>query len=323
MPDATRATRERSSRVEVGAAVAAPRDMSRPRQVLREQFYMITRSCTQRQFLLRPDDETNNAFIYCLGEAAKRFGIVVVNTVAESNHHHTIIFDFYGRFPAFMEHFHKMVARCMNARWGRWENFWASGEACVTRLLDRDAVMSKLAYVAANPVKDLLVDRAWEWPGANGYRHLLQNKPMRARRPRHFFRHDGVMPEEVTIELTIPSVLGARDEVIAELRQRVEEIERQTREMRLQSGRRIVGRRRVTEQSWRDSPTSTAPRRRLRPRFAGSSATRVAALLAYKEFLAIYDDARRSWKAGLRACFPAGTYWLARFTPVPVVPLPN
>jgi len=26
-----------------------------PRQVLPNQFYMITRRCTQRQFLLRPD----------------------------------------------------------------------------------------------------------------------------------------------------------------------------------------------------------------------------------------------------------------------------
>jgi hypothetical protein len=31
---------------------------------------MITRRCTQRQFLLRPDRAINNAFIYCLAEAA-------------------------------------------------------------------------------------------------------------------------------------------------------------------------------------------------------------------------------------------------------------
>jgi len=89
--------------------------MSRARQILANQFYMITRRCTQQQFLLRPDDETNNAFIYCLGEAAHRFGIVVVLPTAESNHHHTIVFDPFGNIPAFVEHFHKMLARCMNA----------------------------------------------------------------------------------------------------------------------------------------------------------------------------------------------------------------
>jgi hypothetical protein len=79
---------------------------------------------------------------------------------------------------------------------------------------------------------------------------------------------------------------------------------------------------RVLAQSWRDSPTSREPRRNLRPRFAGRTETRVPALLAYKEFLAAYRDARRALLAGQRPLFPRGTYWLARFAAVPVVPLP-
>jgi hypothetical protein len=35
---------------------------------------------------------------------------------------------------------------------GRWENLWAAQEPCVTRLLDRDAVIDKLIYAAVNPV---------------------------------------------------------------------------------------------------------------------------------------------------------------------------
>jgi hypothetical protein len=31
---------------------------------------MITRRCSERRFFLRPDDDTNDAFIYCLGLAA-------------------------------------------------------------------------------------------------------------------------------------------------------------------------------------------------------------------------------------------------------------
>src|SRR5258705_418224 len=145
--------------------------MSRPRQVFPGQFYLLTRRCAQRQFLLRPDSETNNAFIYCLVEAAQRFEIDVLLTVAESNHHHTVIYDRHGRCPQFVEHFHKMLARCQNARWGRWENLWAAEEPCITRLLDRAAVIDKLVYAASNPVKDLLVERATQWPGTNGYRH--------------------------------------------------------------------------------------------------------------------------------------------------------
>lgn len=295
--------------------------MSRARQILPNQFYLVTRRCTQRQFLLRPDADTNNAFIYCLVEAALRFEIDVLMTVAESNHHHTVIFDRHGRHPAFLEHFHKMFARCQNARFGRWENLWAAEEPCVTRLLDRSAVIDKLVYTASNPVKDHLVDRAVQWPGTNGYRHLIFNRPLRARRPRFFFDANGSMPEEVMLSLSIPEVLGSADGVIGELRDRVTEVEIVMRQHRATTGRRVVGRRQILAQDWNTSPASTEPRRTLRPRFAGATKARVAALIAFREFLAAYRDARRRWLSGRPALFPLGTYWLARFAPVSVAPL--
>ncbi len=80
-----------------------------PRPVLPRQFYLITRRCTQRQLLLRPDRETNNAFTYCLIVAALRYGIDVLLPCAMSNHHHTVIYDRDGRYPEFVEHFHKLL----------------------------------------------------------------------------------------------------------------------------------------------------------------------------------------------------------------------
>ena len=64
-----------------------------PRPVLPRQFYLITRRCTQRQFLLRPDAATNNAFLYCLIDAAVRGEIDVVLPCAMSNHYHAVIYD--------------------------------------------------------------------------------------------------------------------------------------------------------------------------------------------------------------------------------------
>ena len=49
-----------------------------PRQVPPRQFYLITRRCSQQQFLLRPDPATNNAFLYCLIDAALRYEIDVL-----------------------------------------------------------------------------------------------------------------------------------------------------------------------------------------------------------------------------------------------------
>jgi putative transposase len=47
------------------------------------QFLFITRRCTQRQFLLRPDAETNNAFTYALAEAPQRHDIERGGTAPE------------------------------------------------------------------------------------------------------------------------------------------------------------------------------------------------------------------------------------------------
>ena len=296
--------------------------MPKPRQVLPGQFYLITRRCAHRQFLLRPDEATNNAFIYCLAEAAQRYGIEVLMTVAESNHHHTPIFDRYGRFPEFIEHFHKMLARSQNAFRGRWENFWVAQEPCVTRLLDRETVIEKIIYTAANPVKDRLVDRAHHWPGVNGYANLMTGRPLRAHRPRHFFRAEGPMPDTVELQLTIPPELGPADEVIAKVRAGVEAIERHVAEECKRTGARVIGRRNILAQSWKDTPTSSEPRRNLRPRFAGRLVERVKALLEYRTFLAAYREARQRWLARGATVFPRGTYWLARFAAVPIAALP-
>lgn len=290
-----------------------------PRQVLPGQFYMITRRCTQRQLLLRPDRETNNAFTYCLIDAARRCEVEVLLTCAMSNHHHTVIYDRSGRYPEFVEHFHKMFARSQNALRGRWENFWSSEQVCVVKLIDRAAVMDKLVYTAANPVQDHLVDRVHHWPGVNSLGALLAGRSLRATRPLHFFRPDGPMPEVVELRLTLPPELGPEAELLAELRERVRAVELEHEAERRRTGHRVLGRRGVLAQSWRDQPRSWAPRRGLRPQVATRSQwARVEALLRNRAFLEDYACARECWRAGAPVVFPPGTYWLRRFAYVPV-----
>jgi putative transposase len=301
-----------------GSPFAVHGRMTRPRQVLPGQFIMVTRNCTQGQFLLRPDEATRNACAYCLAEAAKRFGLEVITTIFESNHHHTVLYDRYGRHPEFTEHLHKMLGRCLNVHRRRRENFWVAEEVCVTVLLDRETVMDKLVYVATNPVKDFLVERVNHWPGVNGHVNLVNRRPLRALRPHFFFRPDGPMPEEATLEFVIPPELGDPDEVIRELRERVARVEREVFEERKRTGRSILGRRQVLKQSWEGSSSSIKPLRALRPRFAGRKETRIPALQAFREFLVCYRESRLSWLAGKRTTFPIGTYWLARMGPVTV-----
>jgi len=279
---------------------------------------MITRNCTQRQFLLRPDDATTNAFLYCLACAARKFGIIVLYTLAEANHHHTVVFDPYGLVSPFVENFHKLVARSQNALLGRSENLWAAEEPCITRLLDRAAVIKELIYAASNPVKDGLVERAHQWPGVNAFSAFMFGRAIKVSRPRHFFRNPGPMPKEVTLEFVIPRELGPAEDVIREVREGIEAVENRMRLERQRTGARVLGRKRAMELSWKDSPKSVKPRSTLRPRFAGAIDVRVEALQSYRAFLSAYKHARMLWLRGLDAIFPKGTYWLSRFAFVPI-----
>jgi len=281
------------------------------------QFYLLTRRCTQRQFLLRPDPATNNAFLYCLIHAALRCEIDVLLPCAMSNHYHAVIYDRAGRYPELIEHFHKLLARSQNALRGRWENFWSSEQTCVVRLVDREAVLDKLAYTAANPVLNHLVERVHHWPGVNGLTALLHGRRLRATRPSHFFRPDGPMPDELEMTLTLPPELGPAELVRTELRERVARIEADRAEERRRTGDRVLGRRAVLAQSWRDQPGSHEPRRNVRPQVASRSRwARVEALLRNRAFTRDYAVARARWQDGLAAVFPPGTYWLQRFAPV-------
>ncbi len=280
---------------------------------------MVTRRCTQRQFLLRPDPETNNAVIYCLAVAAQKYGVDVMDFVQMSNHLHDAIYDREGNAPAFYEHFHKLLAKCMNALRGRWENFFSSEQVCVVRLETREDLIEKLVYIATNPVKDGLVERVRDWPGASGYQALIRGRTLRARRPKHFFDPNGTMPEEVTLHLKIPKELGDHDEIVREVRARVQAVEDEQVRQRARTGRRVVGRYTILRQSWRESPTSREPRRNLRPTFAARSLwARLEAIQRKREFTAAYRTARVAMLAGIATTFPFGTYWLRRFAGVAI-----
>lgn len=287
-------------------------------------FLTLARRCTQQQFLMRPDDETNNAFIYCLAEAAQRTEVDIVLSQMISNHHHTMVYDRHGRQVEFREHFHKMFAKTQNALRGRWENLWSSEEPCTVEVITAEDVLKQLVYIATNPVKHGLVEKVHHWPGPNFVRALFSGTSMKATRPRHFFSDDGTMPAEVELVLKLPDHFEGKEEFLAELELRIAAVEQASALERQQTGRRVVGRRRILRQSWRDSPSNTPPRRNLRPRIAcRDPERRVATMLRNKAWQAEYAEARRTMLAGIPVEFPFGTYALRRFANVPVKPPPD
>ena len=93
--------------------------MSVPRLVAPGATYLITRRCTQRSFLLRPDSVAREIFLYCLAYAAHKTAVEVHGFVQMSNHWHGIV-----RCPAdglsrFMKWINQRYGIRFDRRWGR------------------------------------------------------------------------------------------------------------------------------------------------------------------------------------------------------------
>lgn len=287
--------------------------MTAPRQIIAGRTYLVTRRCTQRQFLLRPDAQTNAVFAYCLGEAALRHNVQLVAWVAMSNHYHAVVYDPDGALPRFLEHFHKMTARAMNARWGRSENLWSTEQTCVTYLPTFEDVLAKVVYVLSNPVKDELVEAAARWPGCSSIRYLDGATTVH-RRPANFFSEDGVMPLEVPLRTSLPPIVCENVSAIAgwasRVRQLLNERERRARRRRLATRGRLPTLQSLTALRPFSAPASAKRPSAIRPALACMDASRRAIELAsLREFRRAHDAARQRFVAGDRSVtFPPGTY---------------
>jgi hypothetical protein len=281
----------------------------------RTQF--ISRRCTQRQLLLRPDDEVDQIYLYCLGEAAERYKVTLNAFIAMSNHQHIMLRDNRGNFPEFLCHLNKMIAKAMNARLGRWEKFWAAEQASAVYLVEPADRFAKLIYLLANPVASHLVDRVTDWPGVSSLALNLSGRSMTVPRPREFFSQKGVMPEEVTIRVERPDGFGdlSESEWSTTLLAALQKEEARARTERLEKGHRVLGRKAVLRALPTDTPETVAPRRRLRPHLAClNKVRREIELSALKTFRFEREEALTRTLAGeIGVLFPLGTYRIRGF----------
>ena len=287
--------------------------MTAPRQVLPGASYLVTRRCSQRQFLLRPGKLLDQTFLFLLALASRRFGVRIHAFCVLSNHYHLVLTDPLARLPAFCQFLDSLLARALNSLHGRWESFWAPDSYSAVALATPLDLLDKAAYTLANPVAAGLVRRAREWPG-------LWSGPDRvgtaivAPRPRHFFDPKGHLPESVTLELTAPPGFASTEEFREALRGALSEREAAARE-----GRTFLGASRVLAQLPTARPRPHEPRRGLSPRVAARDKwKRIEVLGRLAAFLSDYRDAWEARRQGKRsAVFPAGTYLLRVLHGVP------
>jgi putative transposase len=203
----------------------------------------------------------------------------------------------------------KLVAKCVNASLGRWENLWSSEKPSTVKLENADDVMKRVVYAACNPVAAGLVAKPQQWPGLIAY---LPGQKLTSKRPEVYFSEDGKMEESVELTLTIPPQYShlSEKEYIAQLTEAIAHREESIHAEMKQTGRGFMGRQAVMRQRHTDSPSSREPRRNLNPQVACRSKWhRIEALQRLKSFQSDYKEALKRWRDGEHnVVFPAGTY---------------
>jgi putative transposase len=289
--------------------------MTVPRQVVPGATYLVTRRCSQRQYLLRPSALTNDVFLYLLAVASTRFEIVVHAYCVMSNHFHLVVTDPKARLPAFHQFLDALVARALNAALGRWESFWAPSSYSAVALASPGDVLDKSAYVLANPVGAGLVRSARLWPGLWSAPEQIGGEAVQVHRPEHFFDPKGGLPEVASLQLTVPAGFESADAFRGQLCAALADRESQA----ARDGGDFVGVEEVLRRESSSRPSSVEPRRNLRPRVAARDPwKRVEALGRVVEFVRAYREAwARRREGDTDAVFPLGTYLLRVLHGVP------
>ncbi len=291
--------------------------MSRPRPIIPGRTYLITRRCTQRQFLLRPSPRIVELFEYCLAVAAERYGVMIHAYCCMSNHWHAVCTDERGELPNFMQWLNATVARAVNVHLDRRENLFAGADTYSrVELATREDMLAKIVYVITNPVTAGLVSSWAKWPGAKSGPRAHEGAAKVIERPKLFFREDGPLPEAVTLRVSKPRCWRDVEDVEFGdlLRERVGDREAKKRAEMKEQGKDFVGVREVKRTPRTQTPASPRePLGKINPRVAaGDKWVRIERLQANERFLRLYHDAWCEYVAGAHdAVFPSGT-WLLR-----------
>jgi REP element-mobilizing transposase RayT len=286
--------------------------MTAPRRILPGALTMVSRRCIFQMFLLKPSKLVNELLQYLLAVAAERYGIVLHAFCVLSNHLHIVLSDPKGNLPEFEQFLDSLIAKSLNALYGRWETFWAPGSYSAVTLVGPEDVLAKTAYVLANPVSAGLVRRGKEWPGLWSAPERIGAGPIEVKRPEFFFREGGSMPATAQLKLVCPPGFDSVETFRARLVAELTELEDRAARQHEAEGRAFLGARRVLAQSHNARPRPVARHRGLNPRIACRDKwKRIEAIGRLKQFLTEYRIAWQAFASGLRdVTFPAGTYWM-------------
>ncbi|MBW2523245.1 MAG: transposase [Deltaproteobacteria bacterium] len=292
--------------------------MTLPRRILPGQTYLITRRTLRRHFLLRPDRQLNQLFLYLVALFAERFHMEVAAIQVLSDHYHMVVTDPLGHLPHFLQQLHRMLALSVKAL-RRWDGpLWEPCSVSAVALLTPEAEAQEMAYTSLNVVRAGLVAAPAQWPGVTTSLDDVGGRAITAERPDQLLDPEsGLWPAKVTLRLTMPPKLAAlggkraRAMIRRELERQREEV---SRERRAKGLKKVLGAKRCLQISPYDRASSWEPKRSTNPVLAvgkGLGELLSKAVRELRDFYRCYYEALASWCEGNRkVVFPAGTWWL-------------
>lgn len=315
----------------VGTLFALIHAMTRRRIIEPGTTWALSRRATRRYFLLNPDQAgaLEQCYWYCLGLAARRFGVLVHAGCLMSTHSHEVVTDVRGVLPRFLQEFHRLLALTTKALRGWPGEVFDKRSTGQHALLTSEATIEALAYLIANPVEAGAVRYAKDWPGAHTLSRDIGTRVVKVKRPAHYFDPNNAdWPEVVELRLEMPAVLELDHGIeLAQQRiaERVKEREHRAWQESKRTGIPFAGARRVLRQAHTKRARSSETFGSLNPQFAtaGHKGAAAEVVRRLRAFNAQYDKALAAWTAGKRTVrFPAGTWWMhvchgARCGPAP------
>jgi len=256
----------------------------------------------------------NELYLYLLAVISERHGVLVHGATLMSTHEHIVVTDVRGCLPRFLAELHRMVALCVKVL-RKWEGeVWDSAKTSAVELRTDEAVIEKLAYIAANPVAAGLVHRARDWPGLTTLPKDLGRTSWTVPRPAFYLdQANPNWPKTSTLKLSPPPQAHAsQEQVRAMVETELGRIETEAQAKAQAKGFTVPNVRYLQRLSPFKRAKSWEPLRALNPTFAvgrGQRKAFITAVQVLRDFRAFYREALEAWRHGLRnAVFPRATW---------------
>ena len=139
----------------------------------------VTGRTIQGRLLLRPSQELRSITIGILARAQRLHNVKIHAFVVLSNHYHILLsVNDSKQLADFMCYVNSNLAREAGRLYEWKEKFWGRRYQAIVVSNEEEAQVERLDYILSNSVKEGLVDRPQDWPGAHSVDALLTGEPL-------------------------------------------------------------------------------------------------------------------------------------------------